>query len=52
MTKLFTAFFNSEKAGGLILVISTIVSLAIANSPLQTHYIHFWEMDLGGDSLD
>ena len=51
MTKLFTAFFNSEKAGGLILVISTIVSLAIANSPLQTHYIHFWEMDLGGHLL-
>ncbi len=51
VTRLFTEFFESEKAGGLILVFVTIVSLVLANSAMQTDYIHFWNYDLAGHSL-
>jgi NhaA family Na+:H+ antiporter len=43
-TGLFQKFFNSEKAGGLILICCTAVSLAIANSSLGPDFIHFWHL--------
>ncbi len=51
LTRLYTEFFNSEKAGGLILVVVTLVSLVLANSSWQASYIHFWHTDLVGHSL-
>lgn len=51
LTKLFNEFFSSEKAGGLILVFVTLLSLGLANSPWQTDYINFWHFDLGGHSI-
>ena len=51
LTRVFNDFFESEKAGGLILVFVTILSLIIANSPWQTDYITFWQSDLGGQSF-
>ncbi len=51
LTKLFIDFFNSEKAGGLILVFVTFLSLGLSNSPVQTGYINFWHIDLGGHSI-
>jgi len=51
LTRLFTEFFNSEKAGGLILVFVTGLSLVLANSAIQTGYIDFWYIGLGGHSL-
>jgi len=51
LTKLFTDFFESEKAGGLILVFVTIISLLLANSAWQAGYISFWNTGLGGHSL-
>jgi len=51
ITRLFKEFFDSEKAGGLVLVIVTIISLVIANSPWQTDYINFWHLELGGHSI-
>ncbi|MBK7557712.1 MAG: Na+/H+ antiporter NhaA [Chitinophagaceae bacterium] len=51
LTKLFTEFFDSEKAGGLILVFVTLISLLLANSAWQDGYIQFWHIDLGGHSL-
>jgi NhaA family Na+:H+ antiporter len=50
-TKLYKEFFNSEKSGGLILVFATILSLVFANSPWQTDYINFWQINLGGHSI-
>jgi Na+:H+ antiporter, NhaA family len=50
-TKLFSQFFNSEKAGGLMLVFVTILSLLIANSYWQTAYISFWNIHLGSHSI-
>lgn len=51
LTKLYNEFFESEKAGGLILIFAMTVSLIIANSVFQAGYINFWNYDLGGHSL-
>ncbi len=51
LTKLFNDFFESEKAGGLILVFVSIISLILANSIWQTSYIEFWQIDIGGHSI-
>ena len=51
LSKLYNEFFDSEKAGGLILVFATLISLILANSGWQTAYIHFWHIDLGGHSI-
>ncbi len=52
LTKLFTDFFESEKAGGLILIFCTIISLLIANSPFQSGYIQLWHINIAGLSLE
>lgn len=51
LTKLYREFFESEKAGGLVLVFVTIVSLLLSNSVFSDSYIGFWHTDLGGHSL-
>lgn len=52
LTKLFNEFFESEKAGGLILIVCTAISLLIANSSFQPEYHHFWETNISGHSLE
>jgi len=51
LSRLFNEFFNSEKAGGLLLIIATIFSILLANSVWGNSYIHFWHMDIAGHSL-
>lgn len=51
-TKLFTDFFNSEKAGGFVLVACTILSLTVANSTFGADYHHFWQTQLQGHSIE
>ena len=51
LSKLFKEFYESEKAGGIVLLIVTIVSLLLANSPIQSNYIGFWQFDVGGHSI-
>lgn len=51
LSKLFIEFFNSEKAGGLMLVLATVVSIALANSGMQLSYTSFWKTELGGMDL-
>lgn len=51
-TNLFTAFFNSEKAGGLILIACTIISLIIANTGFSESYHHFWQTPFAGHSIE
>ena len=50
-TRLFKDFFESEKAGGLLLLLVTLFSLAIANSPIQASYVEFWETEIGYHSI-
>lgn len=52
LSKSFKAFFDSEKAGGILLIICTVVSLLITNSPIGKQYLAFWHFDVGGLSLE
>lgn len=45
VTKLFQDFFDSEKAGGLLLIFATVASLVLANSPVSGHYEAFWQRE-------
>jgi NhaA family Na+:H+ antiporter len=47
----YKEFFNSETVGGLILILMTVLSLALANSPWQSSYTNFWNLEFGGHSL-
>lgn len=51
LTKTFTNFFQSEKAGGILLLFVTIVSLLLANSLIQTEYIAFWNTEIGHHTI-
>ncbi|WP_281227214.1 Na+/H+ antiporter NhaA [Flavobacterium aquiphilum] len=51
LTQTFTEFFQSEKAGGLLLLFATVMSLLLANSSFQTEYIAFWETEIGHHSI-
>ena len=48
ISKLFTAFFESEKSGGLLLIACTLLSLVLANSVFSESYLHFWHTDFVG----
>jgi NhaA family Na+:H+ antiporter len=50
LTNPFNRFFNSEKAGGLVLICCTVVSLALTNSSLQHGYLGFWHLPLAGQT--
>jgi NhaA family Na+:H+ antiporter len=50
-TKLFKEFFESESAGGLVLIFCTVFSLTMANLSFGYAYIQFWQTKLFGHSL-
>ncbi len=52
LTRLFNEFFHSEKAGGLILVACTVVSLLAANMSFGENYIHLWHEAVGGKPIE
>ena len=51
-SKLFKEFLESEKAGGLILIACTLISLALANSIFSSEYIHFWHTPFHGQPIE
>ncbi len=51
LSKLFTEFFESEKAGGIILIICTVFSLWLSNSSIGDGYIAFWNTHIGSHSI-
>lgn len=48
----FQRFFQSEKSAGLVLIVFTAVSLLLANSPAGASYLDFWQLKLGGLSVE
>jgi NhaA family Na+:H+ antiporter len=52
LTRTFREFFESEKASGVVMIVCTAISLAIANSPFAEKYLGFWHLDLGGLSVE
>ncbi|GAA4772344.1 MULTISPECIES: Na+/H+ antiporter NhaA [Flavobacterium] len=51
-TKLFTEFFENEKASGITLLICTAISILLANSFFSETYIHFWHSKIGNFSIE
>ena len=50
LTKLFIEFFESEKAGGILLICCTAVSLLLSNFFFKDNYIQLWHFQIGGHS--
>lgn len=48
LTQLFNEFFESEKAGGVLLICCTLLSLLLANSFLSENYIQLWHLEIAG----
>jgi len=46
ITVLFNEFINSEKSGGLILLLCAVISLLLANSAISQNYIHIWHVKI------
>jgi Na+:H+ antiporter, NhaA family len=47
----FNRFFESEKSGGVLLLVCTVFSLAITNSSVGYAYLGLWETKIGGMSV-
>ena len=52
ISKLFTEFLDSEKAGGFILIACTLLSLFLTNSIWSESYLHIWHYQLGNNSVE
>ncbi len=52
VTQIYKNFLENEKAGGIILIIATIISLMAANSSWGHTYIGFWEITLAGHTIE
>ena len=47
-TKLFQSFFESEKTGGIVLLLCTMLSIFLANSYFQEDYLKIWHGTISG----
>ena len=52
LTTSFKEFFENERAGGIVLIICTAVSLLIANSSIGVYYIKVWHFQVFGESIE
>lgn len=48
----FQRFFASQKAGGIVLIACTLVSLLLANSAVGESYLTFWHASIAGMSVE
>lgn len=52
LSRTFKSFFDSEKSGGVLLIICTAVSLIISNSILGASYLDLWHTKVAGLSVE
>ncbi len=52
LSQTFKAFIESSKAGGIVLIACTVLSLSIANSTLGPTYLGFWHQYVAGLSIE
>lgn len=52
LSQTFNRFFESEKAGGILLIVCTVISLLLANSPLGETYLRMWHLQVAGLSIE
>lgn len=51
ISRLLSSFFASEQAAGIVLILCTLISLALANI-LGNHYLTLWSFHIGQHSLE
>ncbi|MCE7923210.1 MAG: Na+/H+ antiporter NhaA [Haliscomenobacteraceae bacterium CHB4] len=51
LTRLFTAFFDSERIGGYLLMGAAILSVAATNSAYGPAFTDFWETKIAGEPV-
>jgi NhaA family Na+:H+ antiporter len=52
LSRTFHRFFASNKAGGLVLIACTLLSLLLANSAASAGYLAFWQHEVAGMSVE
>lgn len=52
LTSIFKNFFHNEKAGGILLIVVTLISIILANSSFNESYLTFWGKSIGGIKLE
>jgi len=52
LTRTFKEFFNDQKSSGIILIVCTVVSLIITNSPIGENYLKLWHFYVAGLSVE
>jgi NhaA family Na+:H+ antiporter len=52
LSRTFNDFFDSEKAGGVLLIICTLLALTMANSSLGPSYQQVWQVKVAGLSIE
>ncbi len=52
ISRTFNDFFDSEKSGGFLLLICTVLSLLLANSSFGAGYLSLWQVHLAGLSVE
>jgi NhaA family Na+:H+ antiporter len=52
LSRTFKNFFDSEKSGGILLIICTVVSLLLTNSAVGVNYLSLWQAYVGGLSVE
>ena len=48
----FVRFFESEKAGGILLIACTLVAIGVANSAAGPEYVAFWHAKVAGLTVE
>ena len=52
LSNTFSKFVDSEKSGGILLIVCTLISLMLANSPIGAEYLSLWQLPVGGLVLE
>lgn len=52
LSKTFKKFAESGKAGGIVLIVCTVISLLVANSRFGEGYVGFWHQYVAGLSIE
>ena len=52
LSNTFNRFFASEKSSGVVLMFCTALALLLTNSPLGERYLAFWQISVGGLTLE
>ena len=52
LTRTFKEFFDDQKSSGIILIVCTIVSLIVTNSPIGENYLKLWQFYVAGLSVE